>query len=168
MSLTNNWNPQPSDSIVNSPNNLVARWATKVTAQRNHLSNQYGPFSLCGNAILLTPNKVGWTFMYESLRPSRITASSSSMKPSLTLSKITRPKSYPAMSTSPIFFHGMGQRNSPPYPLTCIFREIANDPRCNSTLPNSPTCATTTVTNWHAIMADHIKSVDPNHLVTSG
>ena len=53
-------------------------------------------------------------------------------------------------------------------PLTRIFREIANDPRCNSTLPNSPTCATTTVTQWHAVIADHIKSVDPNHLVSSG
>jgi hypothetical protein len=117
MSLTNNWNPQPSDSIVNSPDNLTARWATEainVTAQRNFLSNQYGLFLLCGNDILLTPNKVGWTFMYESLRPSRITANFTSMKPSSTLLRITRPKSYPAMSTSPISFHGMCQRN-PPY-----------------------------------------------------
>lgn len=46
--------------------------------------------------------------------------------------------------------------------------EIANDPRCNSTLPAASTCTTTTVTNWHSTIAQHVKSVDPNHLVSSG
>ena len=40
--------------------------------------------------------------------------------------------------------------------------------RCNSTLATSPSCSTTTVTKWHSIIAQHIKSVDPNHLVSSG
>ncbi|EIW85194.1 glycoside hydrolase family 5 protein [Coniophora puteana RWD-64-598 SS2] len=46
--------------------------------------------------------------------------------------------------------------------------EIANGPSCNSTLPSSGSCQTTTVTKWHATMASHIKSVDPNHLVSAG
>jgi len=46
--------------------------------------------------------------------------------------------------------------------------EVANDPRCNSTLPHSTDCVTTIVTQWHSIIAKHIKKVDPNHLVSSG
>jgi len=46
--------------------------------------------------------------------------------------------------------------------------EIANDPRCNSSLQASPTCTTTTITQFHATLASHISSVDPNHLVASG
>ncbi|RDB21378.1 Mannan endo-1,4-beta-mannosidase A [Hypsizygus marmoreus] len=46
--------------------------------------------------------------------------------------------------------------------------ELANDPRCNSTLPATPICQTTTVTQWHSDVAQHVKSVDPNHLVSSG
>ncbi|KAJ8589720.1 glycoside hydrolase [Rhizopogon salebrosus TDB-379] len=46
--------------------------------------------------------------------------------------------------------------------------ELANDARCNSTLPGSNTCTTQTVTTWHATVASHIRSIDPNHLVSSG
>lgn len=50
FSLTNNWNPQASDSIVDRPINFATRDTTSTinaTAQRNFLSNQYGPLSLC-------------------------------------------------------------------------------------------------------------------------
>ncbi|KAJ6596886.1 glycoside hydrolase family 5 protein [Mycena vulgaris] len=46
--------------------------------------------------------------------------------------------------------------------------EIANDPRCNSSIGATASCTTTTVTNWHNTIAKHIKSIDPNHLVSSG
>jgi len=46
--------------------------------------------------------------------------------------------------------------------------ELANDARCNSTLPTSATCTTQTVTKWHALMAAFIASIDPNHIVSSG
>jgi mannan endo-1,4-beta-mannosidase len=46
--------------------------------------------------------------------------------------------------------------------------ELANDPRCNSSLPASPTCTTETITTWHATVAAHIRSIDPNHLISSG
>jgi mannan endo-1,4-beta-mannosidase len=46
--------------------------------------------------------------------------------------------------------------------------EIANDPRCNSSVSASPTCNPQTITNWHSIIAQHIRSIDPNHLISSG
>ncbi|KAG2050694.1 glycoside hydrolase family 5 protein [Suillus hirtellus] len=46
--------------------------------------------------------------------------------------------------------------------------ELANDARCNSTLPASTTCTTETITTWHATVAAHIRSIDPNHLISSG
>jgi mannan endo-1,4-beta-mannosidase len=45
--------------------------------------------------------------------------------------------------------------------------EIANDPRCNSTLPSN-NCTAQTVTRWHSTLAQHIASIDPNHLIGSG
>ncbi|KAF7976296.1 hypothetical protein HWV62_6989 [Athelia sp. TMB] len=45
--------------------------------------------------------------------------------------------------------------------------EIANDPRCSSTL-TALNCTPQTVTQWHSTVAQHIKSVDPNHVVSSG
>jgi mannan endo-1,4-beta-mannosidase len=46
--------------------------------------------------------------------------------------------------------------------------ELANDARCDSTLPASDQCNTNTVTKWHADTAKFIRSIDPNHLITSG
>jgi len=46
--------------------------------------------------------------------------------------------------------------------------ELANDPRCNSTIPASPSCTTETITQWHATVAAHIRSIDPNHLISAG
>lgn len=46
--------------------------------------------------------------------------------------------------------------------------ELANDPRCGSSLAASNVCNTTTVTGWHADVGAHVQSVDPNHLVSSG
>jgi mannan endo-1,4-beta-mannosidase len=46
--------------------------------------------------------------------------------------------------------------------------ELANDARCNSTFPSSDLCNTNTVTRWHAETAKFIRSIDPNHLITSG
>jgi endo-1,4-beta-mannosidase len=46
--------------------------------------------------------------------------------------------------------------------------ELANDPRCSSTVSASGSCVTTTVTQWHVQLARHVRSIDPNHLITSG
>ncbi|KAF9482746.1 glycoside hydrolase family 5 protein [Pholiota conissans] len=52
---------------------------------------------------------------------------------------------------------------------TSVFSwEVANDPRCNSSLPASTVCNTNTVTHFHDVISQHIKTFDPNHLVSSG
>ncbi|KAJ3987329.1 glycoside hydrolase family 5 protein [Lentinula detonsa] len=46
--------------------------------------------------------------------------------------------------------------------------ELANDARCNSSVAASPGCVAQNITQWHSTVAQHIKSLDPNHLVSSG
>ncbi|EJD06057.1 glycoside hydrolase family 5 protein [Fomitiporia mediterranea MF3/22] len=46
--------------------------------------------------------------------------------------------------------------------------ELANDPRCSSSILASNVCNTTTVTGWHQDVGQHVASIDPNHLVSSG
>jgi len=46
--------------------------------------------------------------------------------------------------------------------------ELANDARCNSTVCATGQCNTNTVTLWHAQTAEFVRSIDPNHLITSG
>ncbi|KAJ6502557.1 glycoside hydrolase family 5 protein [Mycena sanguinolenta] len=46
--------------------------------------------------------------------------------------------------------------------------ELANDPRCNSSIGATPSCNTTTITEWHSRIAQFIRSIDPNHLISSG
>jgi len=51
---------------------------------------------------------------------------------------------------------------------TVLGWELANDPRCSSTLPASKTCNTTTITNWVDDISSYVKSLDGGHLVTAG
>ncbi|KAM5520578.1 hypothetical protein FOXYSP1_14468 [Fusarium oxysporum f. sp. phaseoli] len=50
--------------------------------------------------------------------------------------------------------------------------EIANEPRCGAdgtrNLPRGPDCTPATITSWVSEMSTYIKSLDPNHLVTTG
>ncbi|KAM5352965.1 hypothetical protein ACJ41O_005687 [Fusarium nematophilum] len=50
--------------------------------------------------------------------------------------------------------------------------EIANEPRCGAdgtrNLPRGPDCTTTLLTSWIDEISTFIKSIDPNHLVTTG
>ncbi|KAK1751035.1 endo-1,4-beta-mannosidase [Echria macrotheca] len=60
-------------------------------------------------------------------------------------------------------------RDSP----TIMAWELANEPRCGAdgvrNLPESPTgCTPSVMSDWIAEMSAHIKSLDPNHLVTWG
>ncbi|RXW15064.1 hypothetical protein EST38_g10791 [Candolleomyces aberdarensis] len=51
---------------------------------------------------------------------------------------------------------------------TSVFSwELANDPRCNSTIP-SGSCNPKDITRWHADISETIRSVDTNHLISSG
>ncbi|KDQ53311.1 glycoside hydrolase family 5 protein [Jaapia argillacea MUCL 33604] len=51
---------------------------------------------------------------------------------------------------------------------TILGWELANDPRCSSTVPASSSCNTKTITKWVALMSSYIKSLDSCHLVTAG
>jgi mannan endo-1,4-beta-mannosidase len=51
---------------------------------------------------------------------------------------------------------------------TVLAWELANDPRCFSTVSASSRCNTTTITNWVAEIASFVKSLDCSHLVTAG
>ena len=52
--------------------------------------------------------------------------------------------------------------------LGCLLHGRTRSNRCASSLPATPDCKTTTVTRWHSTVAQHIKSLDPNHLISSG
>jgi mannan endo-1,4-beta-mannosidase len=52
---------------------------------------------------------------------------------------------------------------------TTIFGwELANDPRCSSTLPASPTCNPHTITQWVSDLSGFVLSLDSQHLITAG
>ncbi|KAF5312921.1 hypothetical protein D9619_003817 [Psilocybe cf. subviscida] len=52
---------------------------------------------------------------------------------------------------------------------TAIFSwEIANDPRCFSSIASSSSCNPQVITKFHDTLSTHIKIVDKNHLVSSG
>jgi len=51
---------------------------------------------------------------------------------------------------------------------TILGWELANDPRCSSTLPESKACNTTTITSWVDDISSYVKSLDSGHLVTAG
>jgi len=46
--------------------------------------------------------------------------------------------------------------------------ELANDPRCASSLPATNDCKPQTITKWVATIAEVVKQNDPNHLVSAG
>jgi mannan endo-1,4-beta-mannosidase len=46
--------------------------------------------------------------------------------------------------------------------------ELANDPRCNSSVSAAPGCTAQNITRWHSTVAQAVKKIDPNHLVSSG
>jgi mannan endo-1,4-beta-mannosidase len=53
---------------------------------------------------------------------------------------------------------------------TIMTWELGNEPRCKGSgvYPADPNCNTTTITKWAAEMSAYIKSIDRNHLVSSG
>ncbi|KAJ7774617.1 glycoside hydrolase family 5 protein [Mycena maculata] len=138
VSLTNNWNPLPSDNTTNSTSsqNLLKRdVATNNTLPRNTLSNDYGGMDAYVRAFGASTHDDFYT-------------------------NATIIASFINYTTQVV------QRyvNS----TAILGWEIANDPRCNSSVASSPSCNTTTITAWHALIAQHIAKIDPNHLVSSG
>jgi mannan endo-1,4-beta-mannosidase len=61
---------------------------------------------------------------------------------------------------------GIPYRDDP----TIAMWELGNEPRCGGAgvYPASDACTTQTLTEWADVMSTHIKSLDPNHLVSVG
>ena len=61
---------------------------------------------------------------------------------------------------------GIAYKNDP----TIMTWELANEPRCvgSGTYPASANCTTATITGWASEMSAYIKSLDGDHLVSSG
>ncbi|KAF8636655.1 hypothetical protein AX17_003462 [Amanita inopinata Kibby_2008] len=136
MTLTNNWNPQPPNSIVDKPIGFTARDMTNTTRPRNFLSNDYG-----GMDVYV--RELGDIHTHDQFY--------------INNTLINAFENY----TTQIVSRYSNSSN-------VLAWEIANDPRCNSTMSASPTCKTTTITRWHSRIAKHIKRIDPNHLVSTG
>ncbi|KAF8504040.1 glycoside hydrolase family 5 protein [Hysterangium stoloniferum] len=128
--LTNNWNPDPSDT-----DSVPSTNASNITFPRGSLSNDYGGADAY---VRFFKAETHDTFF------SNQTIISAFQKYIDVI--VNRYKDRPAVLTW----------------------ELANDPRCNSTLAAHSTCKTTTLTQWHSQVAKHVRALDPNHLVSSG
>ncbi|KAJ7452419.1 glycoside hydrolase family 5 protein [Mycena galericulata] len=137
FSLTNNWNPLPSDNTTNSTSNAVLRRdvITNNTLPRNTLSNDYGGMDAYVRAFGAASHDAFYT------NETIISAFEN-----YTTQIVTRFVNSTAI----------------------LAWEIANDPRCNSSIGATPSCNTTTITSWHSRIAQHIRKLDPNHLVSAG
>jgi len=141
VSLTNNWNPLPLVDDTTTGLGLISRDVTPGTNNsfpRNTLSNDYG----------------GMDVYVRELSNSAVHNHDDFYTDQRIL------KSFLNYTTQIVSRYV----NSP----AVLGWEIANDPRCNSTLPATSVCNTNTITRWHSQVAQHIKTIDPNHLVTSG
>jgi len=140
LSLTNNWNPRPLlDNLTNSVNAVGRR---DVTPGTNN--------SLPRNTL---SNDYGGMDVY--------------------LRQAGGNRTHDEFYTDPTFINAFENYLSQVVPRyvnsPALFGwEIANDPRCGSSIPSSSTCTPQTITRWHSIIAQFIKSLDPNHLVASG
>jgi len=139
LSLTNNWNPLPLLDNVTIDNSLSRRDVTQGTNN-----------TLPRNTL---SNDYGGMDVY--VRHLGVTHTHDEFYTNETI--IAAFENYTTQVVSRYV-------NSP----SVLAWELANDPRCNSSLPATPSCNTTTITLWHSRVAQHIKSIDPNHLVTSG
>ncbi|CAK5277419.1 unnamed protein product [Mycena citricolor] len=137
LSLTNNWNPLPTDNLTDTTHPAIAKRdvLTNNSLPRNSLSNDYGGMDAYVRSF------GGKTHDEFYVNETMITA----------------------------FEHYITQLVSRYVNNASVLAwEVANDPRCTSSLNSTSSCNTTTLTLWHERIATHISSIDPNHLVSSG
>ena len=139
FSLTNNWFPFVNEPVSSSP--------------RNFLCNHYGQYLILDLHLMLTGYYIGGMDAYVQEFGVKKTHDEfyTNVKIRKEFNKYLR-------------FIVSRYDNEP----GVIAWELANDARCSSTLPSSGYCNTNTVTRWHAETAKFIRSIDPNHLITSG
>jgi len=142
MTLTNNWNPLPTDNLTSSIASLQSSIESRATVEtfnstrpRNFLSNDYGGMDVYVRQFGLKTHDEFYT------NQTLIDAFTN-----YTTQIVTR------------------YVNSP----SVLAWELANDPRCNSSVTASPGCVPQNITQWHSIVAKNISAIDKNHLVSSG
>lgn len=139
LSLTNNWNPRPLLDNITQSIELTPRDVTSGT--NNSLPRNYLSNDYGGMDVYV--RQLGENLAHDQF--------------------------YTNQTLINAFQNYITQLVSRYVNSTAVFAwEIANDPRCNSSIPGSSSCSTTTITQWHSTIAQHIRSVDPNHLVSAG
>ncbi|KAJ3514846.1 hypothetical protein NLJ89_g2126 [Agrocybe chaxingu] len=139
LSLTNNWNPRPL--FENSTISIQARDVTPGTNNslpRGTLSNDYGGMDVYVRQLGTNTTKAHDDFFQD-------------------------------QTIIDAFLNYTTQVVSRYVESPAVFGwELANDPRCNSSIPSTPSCNPQVITRWHSTVAAHVKTIDPNHLVSSG
>lgn len=143
LSLTNNWNPHPTDTVnITDPLSVFRFGKRDVPAGANNtrprgtLSNDYGGMDLY-------VRQFGGPQEHDQFYTNQTLVSAFK---NYTSQIVTRYRDHPNV----------------------LSWELANDPRCNSSVSASPGCVPQNVTRWHADIAQHVKSIDPNHIVSTG
>lgn len=139
FSLTNNWSP-----FVNEPDSSLPR---------NFLCNHYGQYLILDLHLMLTGYYIGGMDVY--VQEFGVKKAHDEFYTNIKIRK---------EFNKYLRFIVSRYANEP----GIIAWELANDARCSSTLPSSGYCSTNIVTRWHAETAKFIRSIDPNHLITSG
>ncbi|KAJ7219265.1 glycoside hydrolase family 5 protein, partial [Mycena pura] len=137
LSLTNNWNPIPTDNLTNSTSNTLFRRdvTTNNSLPRNYLSNDFGGMDAYVRAFGADSHDAFYT--NETIIAAFVNYTQQIVKRHVNSTAV-------------------------------LAWEIANDPRCNSSVGATPSCNTETVTTWHSRIAKNISAIDPNHLISSG
>ncbi|KAG6818121.1 hypothetical protein H0H87_000026 [Tephrocybe sp. NHM501043] len=156
LSLTNNWNPTSGVDQTLPPgfNPIQVRDTSGSTLPRNALSNAYGLHDFATQCIFsFKTESIGGMDTY--------------------VRNFGGPQEHDQFYTNQTliaaFMDYTTQIASRYVNRTNVFGwELANDPRCNSSIPSSSGCVAQNVTRWHSILAKHVATVDPNHIVSSG
>jgi mannan endo-1,4-beta-mannosidase len=142
LTLTNNWNPLPTDNLTNSIASLQSSIEGRATVEtfnssrpRNYLSNDYGGMDVYVREFGLKTHDEFYT------NDTLIDAFKN-----YTTQIVTRYVNSPAV----------------------LAWDLANDARCNSSVAASPGCVSQNITSWHANITQHIQTIDTNHLIASG
>ncbi|KAF9451028.1 glycoside hydrolase family 5 protein [Macrolepiota fuliginosa MF-IS2] len=141
LSLTNNWNPRPTDNInVTDPLNAF-RFGTRDVLTNNSLprgalSNDYGGMDFY-------VRQLGGTQEHDQFFTNQTLIDAFK---NYTTHIVTRYANHPNV----------------------LAWELANDPRCNSSINASVGCVAQNVTRWHSTLAQHVSNLDPNHIVATG
>lgn len=193
LSLTNNWNPQPSDVINITDPLTVFRFGRRDTLlgindtrPRNTLSNDYGTIVVFSKEPVILHFEGGMDAYVRNfggpLEHDQFYTNMTLINAfkNYTEQIVTRFRDHPNVLSWYVhlfifrgdlttFVQGTRKRSQ-----VCLATQgISGDylltlNRCNSSVLGSSGCVTQNITRWHSELAQHVRAIDPNHLVSSG